>query len=450
MKHFLLSMRGRVFLLLIAGIAVSASVTMVLTHHQQEEMIARDRAQRIAAQLAGLIQTLDGASPQERWLILQTVRGLGIQRGTTDQPAMPQRGDEILLEALRERLGTSRNFFVSLPRVCTGFGMPLLMPAHRPLCQLVRFTLLDGTPLELVIHAPPPLPPRQFHPVWWGMPLFLACIAVLAWLVARMTTRPLQHLADAADTLDLFNEAALLPEQQGSSEVRSAARAFNRMQQRIQDDLRERTGMLAAITHDLQTPLTRLRLRLEKVQDAELRDKLIRDMNAMQQMLQEGLEFARSRDASEPLQRLDIDSLLASLCTDAGESGQPVHYGEHCHAEVMARPIALRRAITNLVDNAVKYGGNAEVSLTCNGRRCHIRVADNGPGIPPELLEFVFTPFYRMEHSRSRETGGSGLGLSIAHNIVEQHHGQLLLSNRRGGGLEAHVTLPLAADTQNY
>lgn len=445
MKHFLLSMRGRVFLLLIAGIAVSASVTMVLTHHQQEEMIARDRAQRIAGQLSGLVETLDNASPQERWVILQTVRGLGIQRGTSDQSAPPQTGDAILLGALHERLGTSRNLYVSLPAPCRGF-MPPRIPMHQPLCQLVRFTLLDGTPLELVIHAPPPIPSRRFHPVWWGMPLFLTFIAVLAWLVARMTTRPLQHLADAADTLDLSNETALLPETQGSSEVRSAARAFNRMQQRIHDDLRERTGMLAAITHDLQTPLTRLRLRLEKVSDAELRDKLIRDMNAMQQMLQEGLEFARSRDASEPLQRVDIDSLLDSLCSDACDSGQPVHYGERCPAEVMARPIALRRAITNLVDNAVKYGGNAEVALSCNGRRCHIRISDNGPGIPADLLEFVFTPFYRVEHSRSRETGGSGLGLSIALNIVEQHRGQLLLSNRSGGGLEAHVMLPLAAD----
>jgi signal transduction histidine kinase len=444
MKHFLLSMRGRVFLLLIAGITASALFTLALTRHHQWEAIAHDRAQRIAGQLAGLVHTLDAASPQQRWLILQTVRGLGIQPGGDSPAPAPQDCDQIMLDALRAQLGSQRNLYASPPVPCGDLAAPWPVPDHRPLCQLVRFTLQDGTPLELVIHAPPPFPMRPLRPVWWGLLLFLACIAVLAWLVARMSTRPLQHLADAADTLDLANKAALLPEHQGSSEVRSAARAFNRMQQRIQEDLRERTGMLAAITHDLQTPLTRLRLRLEKVQDAELRDKLVRDMNAMQQMLQEGLEFARSRDASEPLQRLDIDSLLASLCADAHDSGQPVHYGEHCHAEVMARPIALRRAITNLVDNAVKYGGNAAVTLSCNGGRCHICIADNGPGIPAELLEYVLTPFYRVEHSRSRETGGSGLGLSIARNIIEQHHGQLLLSNRSGGGLEAHVMLPLA------
>jgi signal transduction histidine kinase len=444
MMRFLQSMRGRVFLLLIAGTMASAVFTLLITRHHQAEMIARDRAQRVAGQLAGLVRTLDAASPQERWLILRTVRGLGIQRGTVGQAA-PQSGDEILLETLREQLGPDRNIYAGQPEPCREFATPRRMHRRKPLCQLVRFTLQDGTPLELVLRAPPPFPMRPLRPVWWGLLLFLACIAALAWLVARMTTRPLQHLANAADTLDLSSDGALLPEAQGSSEVRSAARAFNRMQQRIHEDLRERTGMLAAITHDLQTPLTRLRLRLEKVQDDELRDKLIRDMNAMQQMLQEGLEFARSRDASEPLQRLDIDSLLASLCADAVDGGQPVAYGEPCAAEVMARPIALRRALTNLVDNAVKYGGSAEVTLSCEAHDCHIRITDNGPGIPHDMLETVFTPFCRVEHSRSRETGGSGLGLSIALNIVEQHHGQLLLSNRRGGGLEAHVILPLAA-----
>ena len=445
MTEFLESMRGKVFLLLIAGITASALFTLMLTRHHQAEMIARDRAQRIAMQLAGLVHTLDAASTQERWLILRNVRGLGIQRDTNGHSALPQAGDEILLAALRQQLGPDRNLYASPPVPCVEITVPLRRPPRHQLCQMVRFTLLDGTPLELAIHAPPPFPLHRLHPVWWGLALFLVCIAVLAWMVARMTTRPLQRLATAADTLNLSSETAPLPEQQGSIEVRCAARAFNRMHQRIQEDLRERTGMLAAITHDLQTPLTRLRLRLEKVEDPQLRERLVRDMNSMQQMLQEGLEFARSRDASEPLQRLDIDSLLDSVCADAAESGQPVRYSAHCHAEVMARPATLRRAITNLVDNAVKYGGNADVDLRCDEHTCHIRIRDNGPGIPQDMLETVLTPFFRLEHSRSRETGGTGLGLSIARNIVERHQGQLLLANRKEGGLEAQVILPLAA-----
>ena len=444
MKHFLQSMRGRMFLLLIAGITASAIFTLVLARHYQDEAIERDRAQRVAGQLAGLVQALDAASPVERRMILQMARGIGIRRGSDEPDERERGGDEVLQEALEEQLGEDRKPYAGRPFPCREHARPR-GPEHWPLCQLVRFKLQDGTPLELSVRALPPFPGRPGRPpAWWGLLLFLACIAVLAWMVARMATRPLQQLADAADTLDPANATEPLPEQQGSNEVRSAVRAFNRMQQRIQDDLRERTSMLAAITHDLQTPLTRLRLRLEKVQDEELRDKLIRDMNAMQQMLQEGLEFARSRDAGEPPQRLDLDSLLASLCDDAKEGGQPVQYTERCSAEVMARPIALRRALTNLVDNAVKYGGNAEVALACEARRCRIRISDNGPGIPPDKMEAVFTPFNRLEHSRSRETGGTGLGLSIARNIIERHGGQLQFSNRPGGGLEAQVVLPLA------
>jgi signal transduction histidine kinase len=358
---------------------------------------------------------------------------------------MAPQNDPVLFDAMRQRLGPERILYASLPGSVPCRSPLVSAIKGSAICQAVGFTLQDGTAMQLVIHAPPPLPPRPLKPVLWGLLLFFACIALLAWVVARMSTRPLQGLANAADKLDLSREPEPLPEQ-GSSEVRSAARAFNHMQQRIQDDLRERTGMLAAITHDLQTPLTRLRLRLEKVQDAELRDKLVRDMSAMHQMLQEGLDFARSRDTSEPMQRLDLDSLLDSLCADACESDQPVHYLERCHAEVMARPLALQRAITNVIDNAVKYGGSADISLTCFSSRCHIRISDHGPGIPPQQLEAVLMPFYRVEHSRSRETGGTGLGLSIACNIVEQHNGELRLSNRPGGGLEVHITLPLASN----
>jgi signal transduction histidine kinase len=268
------------------------------------------------------------------------------------------------------------------------------------------------------------------------------CIALLAWLVARIATRPLRQLADAADSLDITHVSEALPES-GSSEVRAATRAFNRMQKRIYEDVRERTGMLAAITHDLQTPLTRLRLRLEKLPDEALRNKLVGDMQAMQQMLQEGLELARSLDTHEAKQLLDLDSLLDTLCSDAAEAGQQVNYLERTDVRLKAHPLALRRALSNLLDNAVKYGQRAEVSLTRDALQCHIHIRDFGPGIPPELLETVFTPFYRIEHSRSRETGGTGLGLAIARNIVQRHNGELTLSNHPAGGLQVDVILPL-------
>jgi signal transduction histidine kinase len=160
-------------------------------------------------------------------------------------------------------------------------------------------------------------------------------------------------------------------------------------------------------------------------------------------MLQEGLELSRSLDSSEAAQLLDLDSLLDSLCSDAVESGQQVEYLERTAVQLKARPLALRRALSNLLDNAVKYGQRAEVSLNKEANRCHIRIRDFGPGIPPELLETVFTPFYRIEHSRSRDTGGTGLGLAIARNIVLRHNGELTLSNHPAGGLEVRVVLPI-------
>jgi signal transduction histidine kinase len=166
-------------------------------------------------------------------------------------------------------------------------------------------------------------------------------------------------------------------------------------------------------------------------------------MQAMQQMLQEGLELARSLDTHEAKQLLDLDSLLDTLCSDAVEAGQQIKYLEHTPVRLKAHPLALRRALSNLLDNAVKYGQRAEVSLTVDMQQCHIRIRDFGPGIPPELLETVFTPFYRIEHSRSRETGGSGLGLAIARNIVQRHNGELTLSNHPSGGLLVDVLLPL-------
>ena len=251
-----------------------------------------------------------------------------------------------------------------------------------PQCQRVNIALPDGKILVLTIPMPPMRAPAYPPPVLSAMLLFALCIGLLAWLVARIATRPLRQLADAADKLDISRAGEALPEQ-GSNEVRIATRAFNRMQQRIYEDVRERTGMLAAITHDLQTPLTRLRLRLEKLPDEALRNKLVGDMQAMQQMLQEGLELSRSLDSSETVQLLDLDSLLDSLCSDAVEAGQQVDYVEHAAVRLKAYPLALRRALSNLLDNAVKYGQRAEVSLRCDGRQCHIRIRDFGPGIPP-------------------------------------------------------------------
>ena len=435
------SMHGRLFLILLTGMIVTSYGTVLLTHSRQQELFDRVRAQHLATEISELVETLQNTPLPQRDDFLHGPHGMGIHAHRNIEPTPFTSRDEYLENALRQRLDNA-TVTAELPNFAACGREPLIWPRHmhtQPVCERVHITLQDGNQLALVI----PMPPMRKPPlVWSALPLFAVCIALLAWLVARIATRPLRQLADAADKLDISRVSEPLPEQ-GSSEVRVATRAFNRMQKRIYDDVRERTGMLAAITHDLQTPLTRLRLRLEKLPDEALRNKLVGDMQAMQQMLQEGLELSRSLDTSEAAQLLDLDSLLDSLCSDAVEAGQQVEYNGRTAVQLKAHPLALRRAFSNLLDNAVKYGQRAEVTLNRDAHQCHVYIRDHGPGIPTELLETVFTPFYRIESSRSRESGGTGLGLSIARNIVLRHNGELTLSNHPGGGLQVHVVLPL-------
>jgi signal transduction histidine kinase len=217
------------------------------------------------------------------------------------------------------------------------------------------------------------------------------------------------------------------------------------MQARIRSYVEERTEMLAAIAHDLQTPITRLRLRLEKVADDNLREKLVADLGAMQGMIREGLDLATSLDAGGMMQRVDLDSLLSSVCADAVDAGQDVTLHGQTRVSILAIPIALQRCLANLIDNAVKYGVYARVTTVREGNKAVIRVRDGGPGIPEAQMEKVFDPFYRIETSRSRETGGTGLGLTIARNIARKHGGTLVLRNALDGGLECTLALPITS-----
>jgi signal transduction histidine kinase len=200
--------------------------------------------------------------------------------------------------------------------------------------------------------------------------------------------------------------------------------------------------MLAAITHDLQTPVTRLRLRLENVADEALRERLVGDLAAMQALIREGLELARSAESAEQRAALDLDSLLESIVEDAGEAGADVRFEHPSGAVLMLRPLAMHRLFSNLVDNAVTYGQSARVSVEQDAERVIVRIRDSGPGLPEEELEAVFDPFVRLETSRSRETGGAGLGLTIARALAEKDGARLLLRNHPQGGLEAVVEWP--------
>ncbi len=270
--------------------------------------------------------------------------------------------------------------------------------------------------------------------------VLLGSVLFLALLAVRWVTRPLTMLAAAADRLGTdISQPAL--EVTGPLEVRRAISAFNSMQARLRRYLEDRARLLTAISHDLKTPITRMRLSAEMLDDPELRRRFIRNLDEMQAIASETLDFLRADDSSEPLQPVDLCALLEAVTEDAAALGQQVKLAPCALGRCRVRPVALKRCLTNLVDNALKYGGDAAVRAEKTAAGVRILVADSGPGIPERELDAVFEPFYRLESSRSRKTGGTGLGLSIARSIALSHGGDLKLRNRPGGGLEAVLTL---------
>ncbi|MDS4068231.1 MAG: ATP-binding protein, partial [Candidatus Competibacter sp.] len=271
--------------------------------------------------------------------------------------------------------------------------------------------------------------------------VLLVSVAVLAALAVRALIRPLAVLADAASELGRDIRRPSLDEN-GPLEVRRAARAFNTMQERLIRYIEDRNRILAALSHDLKTPITRLRLRTELLDEAPLREKFLADLDDMQRMAQASLDFLRGGEDSEPMAPLDINALLESLQEDAEDIGHAVGITGAARQPLRCRPLALKRCLTNLVDNALNYGRSAEIAVADTPARLTLIVRDRGPGIPAAELERVFEPFYRLESSRSRDTGGTGLGLSIARNIARAHGGELSLRNHPQGGLEAVLELP--------
>ncbi|MDG9882308.1 ATP-binding protein [Pseudomonas sp. GD04058] len=317
------------------------------------------------------------------------------------------------------------------------------IPDVRPHYQ-AHLRLADGQPLTIDVRPSiMPLSP-------WLPALLLGQLALLlicTWLAVRTAVRPLTQLASAVDSLDLNRQNPRLAEQ-GPSEVVQAAVAFNAMQERIAAYVKERVQLLAAISHDLQTPITRMKLRVEFMDDSTDKDKLNSDLEEMRHLVKEGVAYARSSEpCTEVASRIRLRAFLESLVLDYRDTGRPVELLEMADLLVVSRPQALRRLLANLLDNALKFAGEARVRvLEDTGAGLSIQVLDSGPGIPDALLGEVTKPFYRLESSRSRDTGGTGLGLAIAAQLAQSLGGALRLSNRQEGGLCAEVLLPSASE----
>lgn len=430
------SLSSRVFLVLFIGIAVSVSLTLWLAHSERQKSLMQSREAHYLERAEQLVLAIDALPAGNRGDFINMLPRLGIRIRLNPDLHESLINKTRNANAIADKLG-SEFHVTSLPFV----PCPFASGAARS-CETFAVTLHDGSHVAFILQPPkkslPPISPDFYH----YLLLFLICIAGLAYLVTRMTIQPLQKLSQAA--LDLGNDINHPPlEVSGATELKQASGAFNAMQARIRHHIEQRTHMLAAITHDLQTPMTRLRLRIEKVSDPDLRDRLINDLSVMQDMVREGLLLARSMDNPEHRQAVNLDSLLESVVADATDAGQPVTLEGKANMSIKAQPQALSRCVNNLIDNAIKYGRYAAVSVHREPDNiATIQIRDGGPGIPTEESEKVFAPFYRLETSRSRESGGTGLGLTIARNICEQHGGTLTLRNHPEGGLEVTLKLP--------
>jgi signal transduction histidine kinase len=475
------SLAGRTILLLLIGFAFIQMLGLLI-HTMNQIKLERIEEERDLATRAVIIYRHIAAAPAAE------------RAGLVAKEPLP-RGDKLILGALPSDKGswtlplTARQI---IRASIVSYGIPLAIRPHGLLLRgfgipphyMISFAMPDGgffdwPPLPLPpdsAQPPPPPPPPPPTPqqlgqpgalVWltvtspmappapWRSPGFATAFlvmtvlgaAMIIWAVRQLLV-PVRTLAAAAEALgrDVVN-APSLPET-GPSEIVTAAIAFNTMAARIRRFVEDRTFLLTAVGHDLRTPITRLKLRAEYMEDEEQRVKMLADLDEMEAMVAATMAFGRDVTTSEALTPIDLAILLRTILDEAAD-GDPVHgdavsYNGPDHLAVRARPLGLKRALTNLIGNALKYGDAARIKLSQPQRQLvQIDIEDNGPGIASAEAERVFEPFRRLESSRNRETGGFGLGLSIARNIIRAHGGEIFLTNLPAGGLRASVTLPV-------
>lgn len=453
------SIVGRTVLVLLAGLLISHTIALAIYSGNRLDTLVNVGGQAAAERVAAVIQLLEDVPAAERPRMLKALDLPGLRVAWTPDPMVEETVEDPLAERVRDVLRTRlkvEEVRVTLrrPRSRRIADRPpvdddsLAPRLHRmwhgvPFGQVVRVSarLSDGSWLNFV--APLDIAESLWRPRFVLSLLVMAVlVTVLVTWALRRATRPFAAFAAAAERLGVDVTAPPLSEE-GPSEVRQAAHAFNVMQQRLGRFIADRTQMLAAISHDLRTPITRMRLRAEFVEDEEQRTKMLADLAEMEAMIAATLAFARDDAATEPRRTLDLAAMLKALVDDFAAAAEGATYAGPQTLTLAGRPMALKRAFANLIDNAVTYGKQARVSLAAGDAKAIIEIADHGPGIPEAEHERVFAPFYRLETSRNRETGGTGLGLAVARGIARAHGGDVSLRNREGGGLVVRVVLPL-------
>ena len=427
---------GRLGLLLLAGLGVFSLAAGLLYQEERRERMAENFARTLSERMVAVVEVLDRAPAHERRPLVTALSDRRLRARLL--PGRPE-GSEWQSPEHVDR--TAADHLAPLrPRpMLMHLGEARTMDGRRVRPRLmVAVGLGDGTWTRFAVRTPGN--PRIETDVWLGLAALLVVLATM-WGAHRMT-RPLRRFAEAADRLGLDAELPPLPEH-GPRELRLAARAFNRMTARIRRLVDGRTLLLGAVSHDLKTMLTRLRLRAEFIEDPEQRAKATADLDEMQAMLNATLAFARDEATDESPGPVDLAALLRGLAADLAQTGRAASYHGPERLVVPGRPVALRRLFENLIDNALRHGGEARTSLRSIEDRVEVWVDDRGPGIPQALRERVFDPFFRVDASRNRDTGGSGLGLAVVRAIVQRHDGTIALEDRTGGGLRVRVGFPI-------
>lgn len=440
------SIAGRTILVLLTGVVLSLTVSQYLYQRGLEHEAQESSAIRLADRLMTLRQTISRFPQDQRDEVAHSFSGGAIDVHWSPEPLAVIRNDgKPPLERLRHLL---------MERIPGLDGTRLLIGADqeersnsaldvhtRDHITLISLAMEDGTWLNLslaqVATASSTSPSYLISTL-----LLTGAVGVLAVLMGRWLTQPLTLVAEGARQLFAGAQSVPVPEQ-GAREVRDLAQAFNEMQARITRLVGDRTDMLAAISHDLRTPLTRLRLRAEGLDDDSIKGSVIIDLDEMEAMLDATLAFLRGDRSEEEGQTMDVGAVLQSVASDCEDAGADVTLSCGSGLILIGRPLALKRAFTNLIQNAIRHGGSADITAHVTAEGITITIGDRGPGIAPDQLEAVFSPFVRGDGSRNRVSSSHGLGLTVARSLLQMHGGDVTLSNRPSGGLLATIVLPV-------
>ncbi|WP_119167256.1 sensor histidine kinase [Algihabitans albus] len=440
------SLAGQLIALLLVALVGSQLLAGLLFFGERRDALLAVQRDHTLARTASVVRLLAATPPDQAQRVLEASSSR-LLRFRLSQGPVPEAGRR--QGRIERRLAADLAGYLE----GTGAGAPRIgltrLNGHG---HYARFGLTLAVPLGPESEAPwlAASTVAPLRPAGWAWPavaalmVSAATISLVVVLMVRRVTRPLRRLADAAEAFGRGEPGAPL-EVEGPVEARRTVAAFNEMRARIRRFVDDRLRLLAAVSHDLRTPITALRLRAELIEETETREKMLETLEELQRMVEATLSFAREESTREPTRRVDLAALVEALVADFAELGRPVSYRGPESLTAELRPDALRRALRNLVDNALTYGETAEVTLVRTEEGTEIHVDDSGPGIPPEQRERVFEPFQRLESSRSRETGGVGLGLAIARSVVRGHGGDLTLHTAPGGGLRATLSLPKTA-----